>query len=381
MGEGTAQRRRAIRILLGALRRPETLSALSAEDWDLLVRVARRTRLLGRLAADVEESGLLGSVPARVATHLRSAGNLVSHRHTQLTWELNRVLWAVRGLDAPVVALKGIAYTIAKLPPSRGRFFVDVDLLVPRESLTQVEQRLLARGWYKTEMRAYDEHYYRAWMHELPPLRHREREVEIDIHHSILPRTSRLRFDPALLFGDLRPVPESQVQVLSSPDMLLHALVHLFLEGDPREGLRLRDLLDAAELIRHFGRDPGFWELLPLRAERLGLGRPLFYGLRYAERLLGVEIPPQVQRSASRYAPGFAARSLMDWLVPLAICPDHPDYPGRRTAMARWILYARAHWLRMPPRLLARHLGYKLLLRAAPDRQDVGFGAAESKKL
>jgi hypothetical protein len=50
---------------------------------------------------------------------------------------------------------------------------------------------------------------------------------------------------------------------------------------------------------------------------------------------------------------------LMDRVVPLALFPVHPDQPWRRASRARWLVYVRAHWLRMPPLLLARHLGTK----------------------
>jgi hypothetical protein len=53
----------------------------------------------------------------------------------------------------------------------------------------------------------------------------------------------------------------------------------------------------------------------------------------------------------------------MDYLVPLAILPGHPDHPNWWAKLARWLLYIRAHWLKMPPMLLARHLLYKAYLR------------------
>ncbi|AFL76094.1 nucleotidyltransferase domain-containing protein [Thiocystis violascens] len=356
--------KRTSSLLLTALRAPETLTALPARNWDLLVRVARRTRLLARLEADLAQLGLLDTIPPRVANHLRSARNLVQHRQTLLNWEVNRILWALDGLDAPIVALKGMAYSLAQLPPARGRFFADVDLLVPHTDIEAVEQRLLARGWTRMRIDPYDDNYYRVWMHEIPPLRHREREIEIDIHHRILPRTSRLQPDPVRLFEQARTLPGSRIRVLAPNDMVLHALVHLFLEGDPQEGLRLRDLIDVADLLNHFGAETGFWDGLVPRANQLGLGRPLYYGLRFARRLLDTEIPGSVLDAAAQGAPPLPVRVLMDWLVPLAILPEHPDHPRRRAAIARWLLYARAHWLRMPPFLLARHLGYKAWLRA-----------------
>ena len=379
MGEASAQAARARRLLLGALKAPGDLPALPLADWDLLLRVARRARLLGRIEADLAAADLLGAIPERAGNHLRAARNVVAHRHTLTTWEVDRILWGLEGVDVRPVLLKGVAYVMAGLPPARGRLFADVDLMVPEARIEEVEKTLLGRGWFRKALDPYDERYYRVWSHEIPPLRHRERETEIDIHHTILPRTSRLKPDPALLFAAARPLPalaarsgaspdpllpaDPRLQVLAPADMVLHSLVHLVLEGDPQDGLRLRDLVDAHDLLRHFGAEPDFWGSLVPRARELGLTRPLYYGLRYARRLLGADVPHAVRAAAKKAAPPAPVRALMDRLVPLALFPEHPDFPRRRAARARLLIYVRSHWLRMPPLLLARHLGYKAWLR------------------
>ena len=97
------------------------------------------------------------------------------------SWEVNRLLWALKDIDVPLILLKGAAYLLAGLPPARGRIFADVDLLVPEERIGEIEERLVERGWFKTQIDPYDDRYYRVWMHEIPPLRHRERGTEIDI--------------------------------------------------------------------------------------------------------------------------------------------------------------------------------------------------------
>jgi hypothetical protein len=354
---------RAGRLLLDALSAPEVLPALPPEDWDLLLRVARRAKLLGRLEAGLSRAGLLGEIPPRAAEHLAASRNVIEHRKTLVAWEVNRILWALDGLDAPVVLLKGAAYVLAGLPAAEGRIFADVDLLVPEARIGEVEARLVSMGWFKVALDPYDERYYRLWMHEIPPLRHRERGTEIDVHHRLLPRTSRLPAEPGPLFAAARPLGDPRLAVLAPADMVLHAMLHLFLEGDPDEGLRLRDLLDVHTLLGHYGREGGFWEGLPGRARQLGWGRPLYYGLRFARRFFGTEVPEAVLAEAGRAAPAAPVRVLMDALVPLAMLPGHPDRPSAPAALARWLLYLRAHWLRMPKTLLARHLAHKAWLR------------------
>nr|WP_238787524.1 nucleotidyltransferase family protein [Thiospirillum jenense] len=362
----TRHARQAASVLLNALRQPHGLPKLSLEDWDLLLRVARRSRLLGRIAADLSQQNLLDQLPPSVVNHLQAAQQLVSHRQTVLSWELNRLRWALADLNPPLILLKGIAYHHAQLPPARGRNFVDVDLLVPPAWIAPVEQRLLERGWVQPKLSRYDDHYYRAWMHEIPPLRHRERDNEVDLHHNIVPLTTRQPPEAALLLSNSVAVadlsaeaPPLPVRILAPTDMVLHSLAHLWFDAQPDEGLRLRDLVDAADLMRYFGHEAEFWTQLPQRAVALHLERPLFYGLRYAQRLLYLSAPAATCRAVAKFAPSYPVLRVMDILVPLALMPEHPDFPRHRAALARWLLYIRAHWLRMPPLLTLRHLLYK----------------------
>src|SRR3546814_17950409 len=54
-----------------------------------------------------------------------------------------------------------------------------------------VEAGLIAAGWEWVKPDPYDDQYYRRWMHEVPPLTHKERDRMIDVHHTILPLTAR----------------------------------------------------------------------------------------------------------------------------------------------------------------------------------------------
>lgn len=353
----------AQRLLLTALTQPQRLCGLSPPDWDLLLRVGRRARILGRLEADLADAGRMGDLPPRVVDHLTAARNVIRHRNTLVAWEVDRLCWALSDFDFPLILLKGAAYLLAGLPPARGRLFADIDVLVPEARIQEIERACLARGWVGIRLHPYDERYYRTWMHEIPPLRHSERGTEVDIHHRLLPRTSRLRSDPDPLFASAQPLADRRLAVLAPEDMVLHALVHLFLEGDPNEGFRLRDLLDVHDLLVHFDRSPGFWGGLVPRAQELGFERPLFYGLRFARRLLGTRIPDEVMRASDLDAPWPPLRAFMDRLIPMALLPEHPDHPRPWTGFARQLVYLRSHWLRMPAGILARHLAFKAWLR------------------
>lgn len=357
------------RLVTAALRDPAGVTELAPRELDLTLRLMRRAGLLGRLASRLGERGFPPALPCIAVDQLVSARVSVEARQRAARWELDRLAWALEGAAvSPPVALKGCGYLLLGLPNAAGRSFADVDLLVPGRELPAVEARLRERGWQPTVLSAYDERYYRRWAHELPPMTHAEREVEVDLHHAILMTTARLAPDSALLLGEARAVPGSRFRVLAPVDMVLHAMTHLMFGEDLSDALR--ELVDIDDLLRHFGRhEPGFWQRFWPRAEKLDLARPAFYGLRYAGALLGTPIPAEVAAASRAGAPPAAALALMDRLAPHALFPAHPDLPLRRSALARTLLYVRAHWIRMPPAMLARHLGYKLYARIAQPRR------------
>ncbi len=357
-------------LLVAALTQPADVVAWPARELDLVLRLPRRARLLGRLAASLEAAGLDRALPDAARTILASALVTTRARARLARWELDRVAYALR--DDPslaLVAMKGCAYLLAGLPHAEGRMFADVDLLVPEARLAEVESRLLAQGWRTAPLTPYDERYYREWTHELPPLTHAEREVEVDLHHNVQMRTSRLKPDAALLLSAARAVPRAVpgfrlfgYSVLAPVDMTLHAMTHLFHGGEMDDALR--ELVDIDALIRHFAaHEPHFWEQFASRAVELDLARPAFYGLRYAERLLGTPIPGAVRAASRAFAPPAPVVALMDRLVPYALFPPHPDRPCRAASVARLLLYIRSHWVRMPPLMLMRHLAYKFYTR------------------
>jgi hypothetical protein len=353
-----------VRCLLSTgLENPASLGALTSAELDLTLRAARRARVMGNLAHWLREAGRLDELPQAAIDQLDSAAVDAQARSRVVNWEANRISWALSDLeDNPVVLLKGAAYLFLELPNAAGRLLSDLDLLVPEGTLPKVEEILTARGWQFGELTPYDDRYYRLWSHELPPMRHVERETEVDIHHTILQPTSRLSPPATLLFKDARPISGSRFFVLSPIDMVLHAMTHLFFDGEIADSFR--DLLDIDLMLRHFAeREERFWEGFLTRAEQLDLARPAFYGLRYSSRLMGTPIPQSTIRASRAGAPPKPIVRLMDVLVPRALYPQHPDKPNRWNSMARLLLFVRSHWIRMPPLLLARHLAVKFYVR------------------
>ncbi|WP_299614854.1 nucleotidyltransferase family protein [Pelagibius sp.] len=348
-------------LLLNLLRRPDDFRALSLEQWDLVVRQARRSGVLARIAFLLEDRGSLAEVPEGPLQHLLAARTLALKHVRDVRWEVICVTRVLADLKVPITLLKGAAYVFADLPPARGRLFADIDFMVPKDRIAAVEKALLRSEWLTDVTDAYDQRYYRQWTHQIPPLRHDRRQTVLDVHHTIVQPTARASVEPEPLVAASRTLDVAALRILAPTDMVLHSAVHLFNDGEFDRGLR--DLLDLSDLLRHFGAEPGFWDALPRRAEDLGLTGPLYLTFRYLQRLLDVPIPPKALSAAERWQPSTARRALFDSLFDRALLPDHKSCDGRLTPLARWLLYARAHYLRMPFALLLPHLVRKAVHR------------------
>lgn len=347
-------------LLLQALAQPGALPRWSVASWELLLQQARRARLAARLATRLQDAGQLDAVPAPARAHLQDALLLALAQQAETWREIRQLRRALGAAGVPLVLLKGAAYVAAGLPPAAGRLFSDTDLLVPRQRLDDVERQLQLHGWqHDPQLSAYDRHYYRAWMHELPPLTHLQRGTVVDVHHAILPLTARHRPDAdALLAASVAVAGDAGLRVLAPVDMVLHAMAHLFHNEEFDHGLR--DLSDLDLLLRHFAAaQPNFWTALQARALTLDLARTLHHGLRCVHRLLDTPVPPAVLRAAATHGPGALAQPLMDALWARALGPGHVSTTPPFTGTARALLFVRAHWLRMPLPLLLRHAAAK----------------------
>lgn len=355
-------------LLLTVLRTPAAMASLGLAQWDLVLRQAEPANLSATLLYLAEEQGVLAALAEPVRERLEWT-RLPAQRHRQaVAWEVSQIAGALAPLHLPVVLLKGAAYALADLPAARGRMFSDIDILVPFDRIPEVESALMLDGWVTNTPDAYDQRYYREWMHELPPMQHAKRQTVIDVHHAILPRTAAARPDAGKLRSAARRLPGTRdIFVLAPVDLVLHSAVHLFYEGEFEHGLR--GLVDLHRLFQSFGAQPDFGKTLVARARELELGRPLFYALRYCSRMLGTAVPPTLLDAVASEGPGRPLLPLMDLLFQRALLPQHPSCSDVLSSPARFALYVRGNWLRMPPLMLARHLMRKALTQKKSDSQ------------
>ncbi|WP_294190907.1 nucleotidyltransferase family protein, partial [uncultured Sphingomonas sp.] len=141
------------------------------------------------------------------------------------------------------------------------------------------------------------------------------------------------------------------LSILAPADMVIHAALHLFGDGDLAGGLR--NLWDIDRLLREFAEEDGdFWLKLHARAAEHQAAPFVARAVRLTARLFDTPVPAAWRRV--RVGDYLYERRLLS-----------RDVWGRETRPAtRLAFYVRSHWIRMPPLLLARHLLIKARRRA-----------------
>lgn len=327
------------RLLCTVLTDPSRAVGLTPDQWTNILTIAHAERLSGTLAHRL--TGLI--LPPVVHSALESARLNAEAGRVHALWEVEMARRALTPLGCPIVLLKGSAFVAAGLAAGQGRLIGDLDILVPRSRLDDVEAALLAAGWEWAKPDAYDDMYYRRWMHELPPLIHTSRDRMIDVHHTILPLTARPRPDAEALIGNAVVLGDG-MSILSPADIIIHAAAHLFADGELDGGLR--NLWDIDRLVREFDQDDAFWNSLNQRATQHQLGRVVDRALRLAHALYDTPVRTRVRWQWTDAL--FRARLLAR------------NGRGQNTRRPlRFAFYVRSHVLRMPPLLLVRHLWIK----------------------
>lgn len=328
-----------MRILPELFHSPELVESLSSEEWNDLLPRLKSSGMLAHLGELLQLNQVDQSLlPPAVQRQLAAARSIAWVRARSCRWECGEIARALRGKDIPLMVVKGAAYVLADALPGRGRWLSDVDLLVPREHLVEVERVLLSSGWQASAKDEEDAEYFRRWLHQIPPLVHSVRGAMIDLHHTIIAPWGGYSFDVAALFREAVPSPVEGILLPSPVDRPLIAAAH-FVRSEAGAGA-FRDLLDLSELLR----DPelvaaGGLSRVKQRASEVGISSALHAALC----------------SASAYYPidGWEGRSVAAWRA-AALMPDGTGRPGAATRWYRRLQKIKALRAGLPLWLMAQ---------------------------
>ena len=360
----------ATSILIEVLRDPNRLKGAGPRDWERLISEAFSSQLAARLAERIEEAGLKELIPERANYQFAAARILKTQQHADVFREVEALRKALCSRGLPFVLLKGGAYVVGGFSANMGRTLSDLDILVRKADLDRVEKQLFLSDWTYLKREAYDQIYYRKWMHELPPLRHLERRSVLDVHHTVTPPTSAMAVEGARIFEKATfggKTGDDRIGIPMPADLVLHSSVHLF--NDSEFESALRDLSDLDLLLREFGAQEDFWLRLVERAKELGLTSSLYFAVTLARDSFATPVPAEAMENINATAPGWWSRAILSRLFAAVLLPLAPSGESRSQQLAAFALYVRGHALRMPLRLLIPHL-----LRQAFRRSRFGQG-------
>lgn len=353
-------------ILNHVLKDPNQVHYFNVSDWEMCMRQAGASKMLGRLHYLLQQEGLLEYIPPRALHHFHSADVKTQCQHREIYFEVNQIIECLAKAGITPIFLKGAAYVLSNVA-YQGRTCNDIDILVPKHQLKKAEEQLGTMGWIGESISHYDAMYYRKWMHELPPMMHLERRTVLDVHHHLQPETVKRSFNIscAIASAQIQHIKyQSQIiesKTLALSDMILHSACHLFGEGELDKGLR--DLSDIKLLLEAFELQfkAQSTTLLTTRADQLNLTPQLALAIHYIDKLFkhSLNLSAYNMKVAPKSLSNKLSTKILHWCYDNAFVPHHNSSRTIQFRIAALLIFIRSHYLRMPLRLLLPHLTIK----------------------
>lgn len=320
------------------------------EKVHALLRVLIQAQLHGYVAHNIDH---IEDYPLAFKRHLLSITTFAKAQYLQVVKACNTIARDLESLNQPILLLKGAAYIAANKRNSKGRLISDIDILVAKEHLPNVEKLLIASGWVSKELDDFDEKYYRDWSHELPPYTHLESGVTLDVHHNLLPGTSGKTINISDIIENKKQT-EFALYVPKDDHLILHSAIHLLLNDDIHKGLR--DCVDLHILVLEYIQTRSINDLkkvfIAANCEKeffvlLNLLTFLFADKAaiYCGEILLKNNKPEYQA---------LARDLSK-----AVFPATPYLTDSTNSFIRFKVYLRGHLSKMPLPLFIKHMVFK----------------------
>ena len=322
-----------INIMAGRLPLPENV----LERTNLLA-FADAHHVLGQLAVTC-----LDKTEGKTAEVLENGLFRAAFDHQMLRFEMDRLERTLLGSGICPVVLKGGAYVAVGSKAGLGRRVSDLDILVAGDEIDQTEVLLKDADWvWEAGVdNEYDSNYYRKYMHELPPLRHKKRRTIIDVHHMLLPRTSTYKIRSDLMYQAAQFIQGTQLKVFTPIDRYIHSAIHSFADGSfdtPTRSVLELNLL-FCELTY-----PERSKLI-IRSKEVGAARPVAIALWLQAEVLGDTAAIEALNALGPNKAG----SIVKYAFKQKLIRSDKSY------IAKLLLLVRGHLIRMPIHLLAVH--------------------------
>ncbi|HVH25700.1 MAG TPA: nucleotidyltransferase family protein [Vicinamibacterales bacterium] len=293
-------------------RRLEQQAGDGALDWDRVVDCAGEHDIGPLAYHGLQPFAISGDRAQAVLAKLKAQYFASAMRNALLYRELKDLLRALGRRNRPVILLKGAALAATVYRNAALRPMGDVDLLIRRDDLSEVEKLFEDFGYILDDGHRLRNEWYRAHHYHLTFQKRLGNPFTMccEIHWRIDRPGSRFAIDINGVWAraTAASVDDVDLRVLSPEDLLLHLCLHTckhHLVGG------FRAFCDIAAVVQRHGRSLD-WEQVRTRALEWRIGPFVYVPLRVAQELLGVDVPASVLS-------GLVAEDFDDRLVNAAI--------------------------------------------------------------
>ena len=262
--------------------------ALSSRlDWDYIILNALQHGILPLLYHNLSKIDDPNLVPERIMKLLRGQYYATLTRNMLYYNELSKILQSFMDAGIEAIILKGAALAETVYKDIGLRRFGDIDFLVHESDLQKAKQKLSEQGYIL------DEHVSPIEYNEKfgCDLNYAKNSYVFEIHWHIARKTGSDRFvkiEIDRMWENAQPARIAGVDtfVLSPEDLLFHLCVHL-----PKHCYsRLIWFCDISEVVKR-----GIsWKYVVENAKKYRAKAYMYYGLHFADELLGCDIPSNV---------------------------------------------------------------------------------------
>jgi hypothetical protein len=288
---------KAIAVLLNLLRQSKWDSRsestkLTDSDWQQILQQSIEQGIAPILYHHIHHLPGNAPVPNWVINklhklYIRNALRNMRHYH-----ELYQILNALREKAIPVIVMKG-AYLAQDIYDDFAlRSMGDVDILVKKDHLLDVNQILLALG-YRLELEYGDWSYYLAnhyhFLYVSP-----DESMRLEVHWHIQMPGQPFRIDENEVWERALPTTVAGVETMAfcPEDLLIQICIQVTFQH-PFDYYPLRSLYDIAEVVRFFG-DHMNWLQVQQRSHQWGSEKCVYLALCLTRELLSANLPDLV---------------------------------------------------------------------------------------
>jgi hypothetical protein len=274
-------------------------------DWNYLTAAACAHGVAPLIYHNLHLSRVTRVLPPRAAETLRNSYYGNAARNSFLYGKLRNVLKVFRDKQIEFIVLKGAALAETVYPNRALRPMSDIDLLVKKEKLTEVETKLLDLG-YILQDRAKGKEFYQErhyhWVFSKKP------DIDIEIHWHVKRPTGAFEIAIDDLWKSAQPIKVAGIDALIlSPEALLLYLCQHFWKHKLNGGIR--PFIDIAETSRFYEGKINWREVARLSAQ-WQMNPCAYLGLSLARELLDAPIRESFLKELK---PGNFDDAIMEW--------------------------------------------------------------------